>query len=582
VAGRPFAAAGDHVTEDHPDSDEHPQAQAVPRRLSVIWLAPVFALAVVAYLAWHTLAQRGPAITIRFASADGLTAGESEIRHKGVRVGTVEGLELSQDLSEVIVHARMTRAVTPHLSRSARFWIVTPHVGTSGITGLNTLVSGAYIEMYPGEGEAQRDFVGLEDPPLLQPDQAGRAFTLTEDELGAIGPGTPINYRGVAVGQVEGYALDAKGQHVNVYAFVRAPYDALIHDDTRFWDASAIDVSAGPQGIRVRLNSVQQLVTGAIGFDTPQPGDVLPNTPTMASATQAPATQAPAAAIAASSSAPEAAADKVFALYDSQAIALRNHSGPRLTYTLRFDESAAGLQVGTPVTLRGVEIGDVTQAQLVYDAQRGNLFESAKMSIDPGVVQVVGAPHSTPAEQSTAVREGLARLVTRGLRAQLITASFLTGQKVIGLDIVHDAPAAKLPTDVDAPEFPTTRAADVDAIMQSLQNTLHHIDTATAGPALGNAVRNLDATLSHLEQITRDVQPQIKPLIASLKATADAAQVAAQSASGTLGPDGALATQLPGLLQQVSDAARSLRELADFLQRHPEALLNGRREASRP
>ena len=579
MAGRPVPAATAHVTDDD-GSDVRYEAQAVPRRLSVIWLAPAFALAVVAYLAWHTLVQRGPAITIRFASADALTAGESEIRHKGVRVGTVEGLELSQDLSEVIVHARMTRAVTAHLTRSTRFWIVTPHVGTSGITGLNTLVSGAYIEMYPGDGEAQRDFVGLEDPPLLQPDTAGRAFTLTEDELGAIGPGTPINYRGVAVGQVEGYALDAVGQHVNVYAFVRAPYDALVHDDTRFWDASAIDVSAGPQGIRVRLNSVQQLVTGAIGFDTPQPGDVLPNTQAVASATAAQAPPGPAATKSALTPTPEAAADKVFALYESQAIALRNHSGPRLTYSLRFDESAAGLQVGTAVTLRGVEIGAVTQAQLAYDAKTGTLFESAKMSIDPGVVQVVGAPHGDPAEQSTAVREGLARLVTRGLRAQLITASFLTGQKVIGMDIVHDAPPAKLQPDVDNPEFPTTRATDVDAIMQSLQNPLHHIDAATAGPALGNAVKNLDATLGHLEQITRDVQPQIKPLIASLEATADAAQVAAQSASGTLGPDGALATQLPGLLQQGSDAARSLRELADFLQRHPEALLNGRREAS--
>jgi paraquat-inducible protein B len=580
VAGGPVRAAGALVSDEGQGAGEQPEAQAVPRRLSVIWLAPAFALAVVAYLAWHTLVQRGPAITIRFAVAEGLTAGESEIRHKGVRVGTVEGLDLSPDLSEVIVHARMTRDVAAHLTRSTRFWIVTPHVGTSGITGLNTLVSGAYIEMYPGDGEPQREFVGLEDPPLLQPDTAGRAFTLTEDELGAIGPGTPINYRGVAVGQVEGYALDAKGQHVNVYAFVRAPYDALVHDDTRFWDASAIDVSAGPQGIRVRLNSVQQLVTGAIGFDTPRPGDVLPNTRSMVSATEAPATAGPSAATAAVSSAPEAAADKVFALYDSQAIALRNHSGPRLTYSLRFDESAAGLQPGTPVTLRGVEIGDVTHAQLVYDAQSGNLFESASMSIDPGVVQVVGAAHGTPAEQATAVQEGLARLVSRGLRAQLITASFLTGQKVIGMDIVHDAPAAKLRTDVEDPEFPTTRATDVDAIMQSLQNTLHHIDAATAGPALGNAVKNLDATLAHLEQITRDVQPQIKPLIASLKATADAAQVAAQSASGTLGPDGALATQLPGLLQQASDAARSLRELADFLQRHPESLLNGRREAS--
>ncbi len=280
-------ARGRSFTSGVEVSDEEPEAQPVRRRLSVIWLAPAFALAVVAWLSWHTLMQRGPGITIRFASADGLTAGESEIRHKGVRVGTVDSFELSPDLSEVIVHARMTRAVTTHLTRSTRFWIVTPRVGTSGITGLNTLVSGAYIEMYPGDGEQQRDFVGLEDPPLLQPDTAGRAFTLTEDELGAIGPGTPLNYRGVQVGQVEGYALDGSGRHVNVYVFVRAPYDALVHDDTRFWDASAIDVSAGPQGLRVRLNSVQQLVTGAIGFDTPQAGQIPSTTPSGGS----PATQ---------------------------------------------------------------------------------------------------------------------------------------------------------------------------------------------------------------------------------------------------------------------------------------------------
>ncbi len=212
------------MSEEAPTPEEQtPRAQRAPRRLSVIWLAPAFALAVVAWLSWHTLIQRGPAITVRFTSADGLSPGETEIRHKGVRVGIVDSFELSPDLSEVIVHARMTRAVTDHLTSSTRFWIVTPRVGTSGITGLNTLVSGAYIEMYPGEGEPQRDFVGLEDPPLLQPDTPGRAYTLTEDELGAVGQGTPVNYHGVQVGQVEGYALDASGRHVNIYAFVRAP-----------------------------------------------------------------------------------------------------------------------------------------------------------------------------------------------------------------------------------------------------------------------------------------------------------------------------------------------------------------------
>jgi len=230
-------------------TDEEPQAQRSPRRLSMIWLAPAFALAVVLWLSAHTLAQRGPEITIQFTSGEGLIAGETEIRHKGVRVGTVDSFELSSDLSAVIVHARMTRAAATHLTTSTRFWIVTPRVGTNGISGLNTLVSGAYIEMYPGQGSLQRAFVGLEDPPLLQPDTPGRAFTLTEDELSAVGPGTPVNYRGVQVGQVEGYALDVNGRHVNIYAFVRAPYDALVHDDTRFWDASAIDISAAAFGV---------------------------------------------------------------------------------------------------------------------------------------------------------------------------------------------------------------------------------------------------------------------------------------------------------------------------------------------
>jgi len=562
-------------------SEEPPQAQTVPRRLSVLWLAPAFALAVVAWLSWHTLMQRGPAITIRFMSAEGLTAGETEIRHKGVRVGTVDSFDLSKDLSEVMVHARMTREVAGRLTGTTRFWIVTPRLGTSGISGLTTLVSGAYIEMYPGDGEPQREFVGLEDPPLLQPDAPGRAFTLTEDELGAVGPGTPVNYRGVQVGQVEGYALDGNGRHVNIYAFVRAPYDALIHDDTRFWDASAIDVSAGPQGIRVRLNSLQQLVTGAIAFETPLP----PATETSAQSVGAALAQQAAGqqllASAAVKSAPEAAADRVFPLYDSQTTALRNHSGPRLTYALRFDESAAGLQAGTAVQLQGEQVGEVTQAQLVYDARTGKLYESAAMNIDPSAVKLLGSPHASAAELATAVRAGLARLVTRGLRAQLITSNLLTGRKVIALDIIADAPAASLDAKAAMPEFPTTGGADIDVILKNLQSTLHHLDQATAGPGLGNAVRNLDATLTHLEQITRDVQPQIKPLIESLRATADAAQRAAQSAGSTLGPDGALATQLPGLLQQVSDAARSIRELADFLSRHPESLLRGRREAPR-
>jgi paraquat-inducible protein B len=325
---------------------------------------------------------------------------------------------------------------------------------------------------------------------------------------------------------------------------------------------------------------VQQLVTGAIGFDTPLPPSPASATPTasQAIAQQAAGRQVPAAA--AAGAAAEAAADKVFPLFDSQTTALRNHSGPRLNYTLRFDKAAAGLQTGTAVQLRGVQVGEVTQAQLIYDANTGTLYESASMSVDPSTVELIGVAHGSSDEQAAAVRAGLARLVSRGLRAQLVTANFLTGQKVIAMDIAHDVPAAQLDVQAATPEFPTTQGADVDAILQSLQNTLHHIDAATAGPALGNAVKNLDTTLSHLERITRELQPEVKPLVASLRATADAAQAAAQSANGALGPDSALATQLPGLMQQVSEAARSIRELADYVERHPESLLRGRHEAT--
>ncbi|HTY50940.1 MAG TPA: MlaD family protein [Steroidobacteraceae bacterium] len=528
---------------------EPPPAQVHRSGISLAWIAPILALVVVLWLTWHVLSERGPQITVHFTSAEGLVAGDTEIRHKGVHVGIVESLALTPDMSAVVVHARMTRAASAHLRQNTRFWIVSPRVGTSGISGLNTLVSGSYIEMYPGDGPPTREFTGLAEPPVLQPDIPGRSFTLTADELGAIGSGTPLTYRGISVGQIEGYALAAGSTRVNIYAFVRTPYDRLVHPGTRFWDASAIDVSAGPQGIRVRLNSLQQLVTGAVAFDTP------------AGAAGAPSP-----------------AGSVFKLYDSESAALREHTGPRLAYSARFFQDAS-LEPGTPVELRGSDVGEVIEARLTYDPRTHELFQAAKFEIDPSAIRIQGGTGSA-AEQAAQVRQGLAELVRRGLRAQLITASLLTGQKMIALDFVNGTSAARGRGLGAGGEFPTAPAADIDAILKSLQDTLDHINGATAGPQLGEAITSLNRTLGNLQGMTHDLQGQLPELIASLRATATAAQNTLHSADALVA-NGELAQQLPQLLKQLNLAAQSVRELADYLDRHPEALLRGRPEEHR-
>ena len=240
------------------------EARVRPRRWFVwVWIVPIAAAGIVVWLTWRALADRGPEITIEFKAAEGLQAGQTKIEHRDVDVGTVESVELTKDMSRVIVHARMTRRAAPFLNEQTRFYIVAPHVGVGGISGLSTIVSGSYIEMYPGrDGQPQRHFVALEEPPILAPDVRGRSFTLQTPDLGSLTQGSPITYHGVSVGEVEGYVLSIDGSHVTVTAFIRAPWDDLVHPETRFWNAGGVDLSLGAQGVRVRANSWQQLLSG--------------------------------------------------------------------------------------------------------------------------------------------------------------------------------------------------------------------------------------------------------------------------------------------------------------------------------
>lgn len=517
--------------------------------LSWVWLVPVIAAGVVLWLAWRGLAARGPEITIAFADAGTLEPGQTPIKYKGVSVGMVQSIVLSRDVSHVVVRARMKRSIEPYLATGARFWIVQPRVGAQGISGLTTLVSGAYIEMYPGRGPAQRHFKGLAEPPVLQPDTAGTLFTLFAPDVSALIPGAPITLRGIDVGEIEGFSLAPSDHEVRIYAFVRAPYNRLVHSQTRFWNVAAINLDVGSQGVEVRVSSWQQLLAGGVAFDTPD----------------------------AARSSPPSTQGSRFRLYDSRADAFRYPHGKPLVYQARFAEDARGLGKGTPVDLQGTGIGEVTGVRLLYDRRHGSLYTLATIAIDPSVVDFVGSTRSAAAGHSAAMQAALRSLVAHGLRAQLVSSSLLTGSKLVALDRVPGAPPARIRDVAGVPELPVAPGVDIDAILRGVQSTVDHIDRATAGPQLRHAVTDIDATLTQLHAATTTLAPEAQSLIKSLRATSEAAQRTADTLNAVLGANGGASTDLPRLMRQLSEAASSIRELASYLDRHPEALIRGRR-----
>jgi paraquat-inducible protein B len=518
--------------------------------LSWFWLVPVFAALVVLWLAWRGLAEHGPEITIAFNDAGTLEAGQTPIKYKGVDVGRVESIELTSDVSHVVVHARMSRSIERYLSTGARFWIVQPRVGAQGISGLTTLVSGAYIEMYPGRGPEERRFTGLDEPPVLQPNTPGTSLTLLAPTGGQFIPGAPVTYRGVDVGEIEGSALAPSEKQVEIYAFVRTPYDHLVHPQTRFWNSAGIDFSAGPQGLRLRVSSWEQLFAGAVSFDTPDWA--------LGSAQSAPGSR--------------------FQLYDGRAEAMLYPQGTPLMYHLEFSGNTRGLQNGTPVELEGSSIGEVTGSQLIYDPRRKALYTEATIAVDASAVGVPGLPQAPTEQHIAALRVGVANLVDQGLRAQLVSSSILVGEKIVALEMLPGASPAHVQQVAGMAELPTAPVADVDDILRSVQETVHHIDRLTAGPKLGHALDQLDSTLTRLDQLAAQLQPETRSLIESLRATSEAAQHTAQAAGAAFGANGGANIDLPTFMRQMSDAARAIRELADYLDQHPEALLRGRRD----
>jgi paraquat-inducible protein B len=487
------------------------------RRPSIVWLIPVVAALVGGFVAWRTFSERGPAIEITLANAEGLEAGKTKVRYKNVEIGLVEEVRLAEDLSHVVAHARMEKGADEYLREGTRFWVVKARVAGGQVTGLGTLFSGAYIGMDPvREGAAARHFRALDAPPVVTADQPGRHFVLHSYGAGAIEVGSPLYFRKVQVGEVVESALDPSGDFVTIRVFVRAPWDERVLAGTRFWNASGLDVSLSAEGVRVDTDSVVSLLIGGVAFDTPADGEQ-----------------------------ERAAAEAVFPLYENRAATRERMYTVRNRYVLHFHQSVRGLVPGSPVEFRGIRIGQVVDVRLEA-APAGEEFRiPVVIEVEPERIGHLPAP-----EQRRAAMEGL---VARGLRAQLARGNLLTGQMMVALDMHENAEPAQVVWKEPYPEFPTV-PTPLEEIAESVTQLVKRLEAIP------------------FDQIGADLR---KSLVAAQGALAQAERTMA-STQALVGADSAVNQELRRALVELTEASRSLGLAADQIEREPNSLLFGR------
>lgn len=259
--------------EEPEPTDALPQAR-VRRdrwRFPVVWVVPIIAAIVAAYLVYGRIQEFGPTITIKFREANGVKASQTEVRYRGVPIGEATGIELSADHQYVVVRARLRRWAFSIAKADSLFWIVRPEVGIRSISGLSTVITGPFIQVYPGTGEARTEFTGLETaPPTLG--RKGLKVTLAAARLGSVKPGSPVHYRGFEVGFVTDTDLSRDATAAQIHVFIEQRYAPLVRVGSRFWDVSGVDVNISLlRGVQISLESLRSLVAGGIAFATPSP-----------------------------------------------------------------------------------------------------------------------------------------------------------------------------------------------------------------------------------------------------------------------------------------------------------------------
>ena len=538
----------------------------------LVWALPIAALLIVAYLGLRALSDRGVDVVVTFSSAAGARVGDTKVIYQGLEAGRVTKIVLARDGRHVEMTLRLDPHSRPALTTATRFWLVGAKPSLTDIASVKAALAGVTIGMAPGEGgRATRRFKGMDEPPIVDPGTEGSAYTLIANVLGPVRPGSTVLYHGQEIGKI----TSAQFSGLNTFrigVFVYKPYDALIRPGAEFWAASPFQVSLTGAGFSTNIAPADTVFAGGVDFDLP--------------ASAAHATPSP--------------AGSTFVLYKSQGEAKQGLSGPEILYTLVLKGPVGDLGDGATVKLMGFQVGEVRDNQLMFDARTGLPYSRVVAAIYPH--RIGAGPADTTDLVATSLPRGatdakIDELLAHGYRAKLSQSPPLIGGLSINLQPVKGAGVGRLgaaepypviPTDVSGGDIDDlTSQADeilrkvnqmpIAAIGEDVRQITERLSGLLNSPRLTDSLAHLDSTLAQVDQMMAQVKPQVGPLIAKLNQAADQISGTAAAAQGVISGQGASQdASLPGAIQQLTEAARSIRSLSDYLGRHPEALIKGK------
>lgn len=519
--------------------------------VSLVWIVPIVAVLVGISLVVHSLMQEGPTITLNFKTGSGLTANKTVVKYRNVVIGTVSDVELSDDQKSVNATIKLVKQAESFTREDSQFWVVRPRIGAGGVSGIDTLLSGDYIGADIGQSSARaKKFTALENPPPITYGEPGKRFTLRTQNLGSVDIGSPVYYRKIPVGQVVAYALDADGKGVNIEVFIHAPNDAYVTENTRFWNASGIDVNVGANGFAVKTESLSSLLVGGIAFRAPEysPNDQ------------------------------PAGEEKAFDLFEDQQTALAPPSGKAQYLSLRFDQSLRGLKVDAPVEFLGIEFGKVVSVNLDFDVKKRSFPVNVGIVIYPqrlgqAHLKMLEALKHDPNDEAAGIKL-IGTFIENGLRAQARSGNLLTGQLYIALDFYPKAEKVVFDSTARPATIPTIPGS-LEQLQEKLESMVNKINQLPIERIAGNLDSNLVELRKGLTQFNAKTLPGVQTTLADVSKTL-------QSASSTLAEDSPQREQLTQTLDELGRMSRSLRELSDYLGRHPESLLRGRPDNAPP
>lgn len=525
--------------------------------LSAVWIIPLIAVLIGGWLFYQNVLSRGPLVTLVLPTAEGLQAGQTTVKIRNVEVGKVEDVRLTEDYSGTIAEIRMDRDATGLLVEDTRFWVVKPRIGRRGISGLNTILSGAYVQMQPGESDEPRyRFKALEQPPVMDSGAAGLSLRLTGREQAALSVGDPVLYQGREAGRVETAEFDADTRQMRYQIFIDQPYDTLIRRNTQFWNQSGVDVELSSEGVQVNLGSLEAMLAGGVTFGLPDdvpPGGAVSN------------------------------GDR-FDLFASREDAQQDRFDQRIEYIVLVRDSVRGLNPGAQLAFRGIRVGTVTDVPFFTDAVREQDFEDFRIP-----VRVLFEPQRLgPAWGDRSLdewRERLEELFERGLRASVRPGNLLTGAMYMDLQIVEEPEPRGMETVGNYPVFPSTVGGftGIEQKISTLLDKLNNLDIAPTLNRLGDTLASSDrtfeemaATLDTLNQVLKSDEAR------SLPAELEKTLREIQRTLSAYREGQPVYDQLDRALQQLTRVLDDLGPLADTLRERPNALLFGREPEEDP